>query len=96
MLMKDAGVHGRQRAFENRLNVLLGRLLSGELGIRATSEYISRRDRPDIVIYVNGIKIVVEGSYSKTDAESDVKQKIEEGLGDLGVALYYRDFSLKI
>ena len=92
MLMKDAGVHGRQRAFENRLNVLLGRLLSGELGIRATSEYISRRDRPDIVIYVNGIKIVVEGSYSKIDAESDVKQKIEEGLGDLGVALYYRDF----
>jgi hypothetical protein len=89
--MKDAGVHGRQRAFENRLNVLLGRLLSGELGIRATSEYISRRDRPDIVIYVNGIKIVVEGSYSKTDAESDVKQKIEKGLGYLGVALYYRE-----
>ncbi len=89
--MKDSGVHGQQRAFENRLNVLLGRLLSGELGIRATSEYISRRDRPDIVIYVNGVKIVVEGSYSKTDAESDVKQKIEKGLGDLGVALLYRE-----
>jgi hypothetical protein len=79
------------RAFETRLNVLLGRLLSSELGLIAISEYISRRDRPDIVVYVNGVKIILEGSYSRIDAESDVKRRIEDGLGDLGVALLYRE-----
>jgi hypothetical protein len=49
------------RAFETRLNVLLGRILSSELGLRAISECISRRDRPDIVVYLNGVKVVLEG-----------------------------------
>ena len=79
------------RAFETRLNVLLGRLLSGELGVRAMSEYFSRRDRPDVIVYVNGVRVVLEGSYSKADAERDVRQRIEEGLGDMGLALFYRD-----
>jgi type I restriction-modification system DNA methylase subunit len=81
-----------ERAFETKLNVLLGHLLSRELGIRAMSEYISRRDRPDIIVYVNGAKIVLEGSYSKADAERDVVQRIEKGIGDLGLALFYKDF----
>ncbi|MEM2112263.1 MAG: hypothetical protein QXX08_10385 [Candidatus Bathyarchaeia archaeon] len=79
------------RAFETKLNVLLGRLLSRELGMRAVSEYISRRDRPDVVIYINGIKIVLEGSYSRADAENDVKRRIQEGFGDLGIALHYKE-----
>jgi hypothetical protein len=48
------------KAFETKLNILLGRLLSSELGIRATSEYIMPRDRPDIILYVNGVKIVLK------------------------------------
>jgi type I restriction-modification system DNA methylase subunit len=79
------------RAFETRLNVLLGRLLSSELGLRAISECISRRDRPDVIIYMNGVKIVLEGSYSRIDAENDVKLRIQEGIGDLGLALFYRE-----
>jgi type I restriction-modification system DNA methylase subunit len=79
------------RAFETRLNVLLGRILSSELGLRAISECISRRDRPDVVVYLNGVKVVLEGSYSRADAENDVRLRIEEGLGDLGVAIYYRE-----
>jgi hypothetical protein len=77
------------RAFETKLNVLLGRLLSSELGLRAISEHISRRDRPDVMIYVNGVRLVIEGSYSRVDAEEDVKRRIEEGLGDIGLALHY-------
>ena len=89
------GIH--RRAFETKLNVLLGRLLSGELGLRAISECLSRRDRPDIIVYVNGVKVVLEGSYSRTDAEHDVRLRIQEGLGDLGVALFYREsFSPKL
>ena len=80
-----------RRAFETKLNVLLGRLLSKELGLRAVSEYVSRRDRSDIIMYVNGVKVIVEGSYSRADAENDVKRRIQEGLGDLGLALFYRE-----
>ncbi len=79
------------RAFETKLNVLLGRLLSRELGIKAVSEYVSRGDRPDVVIYINGMKIVLEGSYSRADAEDDVKRRIQEGFGDLGIALHYKE-----
>lgn len=80
-----------QRAFETKLNVLLGRLLSQELGLRATSEHISRGSRPDVIVYFNGLKIVLEGSYSKADAEKDVKERIEKGLGDIGLALHYKE-----
>jgi hypothetical protein len=78
-------------AFETKLNVLLGRLLSSKLGLRAVSEYISHRKRQDVIIYVNGVKIVLEGSYSRSDAENDIRRRIEEGLGDLGIALLYKE-----
>jgi hypothetical protein len=80
-----------RKAFETRLNVLLARLLSAELGMRAVSEYYTARDRPDVVIYVNGVKVVLEGSYSKDDAMNDVTGRLENGLGDLGVALFYKE-----
>ena len=71
--------------------MLLARLLSSELSLRAISEHLSGRSRPDVVVYVNGVKVVLEGSYSRVDAENDVKCRIEQGLGDLGVAIYYRE-----
>jgi hypothetical protein len=80
-----------RRAFETKLNVLLGRLLSAKLGMRATSEYYVSRDRPDVIVYVNGVKVVLEGSYSKDDAMNDVTERLESGLGDLGVALFYKE-----
>jgi type I restriction-modification system DNA methylase subunit len=82
---------GSRRAFETRLNVLLGRLLSAKLGMRATSEYFVSRDRPDVIVYINGVKVVLEGSYSKDDAMNDVTERLESGLGDLGVALFYKE-----
>jgi len=80
-----------RKAFETKLNVLVGRLLSSELGLKAVSEHISSKKRPDIVIFVNGIKIILEGSYSRHDAEKDVERRLEEGLADLGVALHYKE-----
>ena len=80
-----------ERAFETKLNVLLGLKLSKELGLRAVSETMKARRRPDIVLYVNGVKVVLEGSYSKTDAENDVRSRIKNGIGDLGVAVFYKD-----
>jgi len=79
------------KAFETKLNVLLARILSNDLGINATSEYLIRRDRPDIIIYLNGVKIVLEGSYSERDAKVDIAKRIEEGIADIGIALLYKE-----
>jgi type I restriction-modification system DNA methylase subunit len=59
--------------------------------MRATSEYFVSRNRPDVIVYINGVKVVLEGSYSKDDAMSDVTERLESGLGDLGVALFYKE-----
>ena len=80
-----------RRASEPRLNVLVGSILSEELGLRAMSEEILSRRKPDVTVFVNGVSIIIEGSYSKTDAESDVEKKLSKGLGDLGVALHYKE-----
>jgi hypothetical protein len=80
-----------RRASEPRSNVLVGRILSRELGLRTMSEEILSKKKPDITVFVNGVSIIIEGSYSKTDAELDVKDKLRRGLGDLGVALYYKE-----
>jgi len=80
-----------KKAFESRLNVLVAHLLSERLGLRAISEYISSRRRADVAIFVNGVKVALEGSYSKSDAERDVQDKVDRGLADLGIALHYRE-----
>jgi len=80
-----------RKAFETKLNVLVGRLLNKDLGLKAISESISFHKRPDVMVFVNGVKVVVEGSYSKRDAESDVIKRLEEGLADLGIALHYKE-----
>ena len=82
----------RTRAYEGKLNVLLALILSEELGLLAVSEHIHSPNRLDVIVFVNGVKVVLEGSYSKADAERDVRRRIEEGLGDFGVALHYKEF----
>jgi len=80
------------RAFETKLNVLLSEILNEKLKLQSDAE--TRRGsgrRPDILIDISGVKIVIEASYSRNDAEADVNKKIEEGYGDIGVALYYKE-----
>ncbi len=52
--------------FEGRLNVLLSELLNS-IGIISKSEQLGK-GRKDVLIYYQGFQIVLEGSYSKTDA----------------------------
>ncbi|MFP3190924.1 MAG: hypothetical protein RXR31_06305 [Thermoproteota archaeon] len=80
------------RAFETKLNILLSEILNEKLKLQSDAE--TRRGsgrRPDILIDISGVKIVIEASYSRNDAEADVNKKIEEGYGDIGVALYYKE-----
>ncbi|MCX8192395.1 MAG: hypothetical protein N3G77_01125 [Nitrososphaeria archaeon] len=75
--------------FEGRLNVLVGYLLSKKLGVHASSETIERRGRIDVVVYSYGLKIALEGSYQKVDAERDASKRVEKGLADAAIALHY-------
>ncbi|ADB57634.1 N-6 DNA methylase [Archaeoglobus profundus] len=74
--------------FENRLNVLLSELLN-ELGVISYSEQLGRRVRRDIVVYHQGLRIILEGSYNREDAERDAKRRIEQLLADLAIAIHY-------
>jgi len=78
------------KAFETKLNIYLSRIFNEELGIQSISETRRGRGRPDILIYVGGVKIVIEGSYTKSDAEKDIKAKVEKGFADIGIALHYK------
>lgn len=74
-------------AFENRLNILLSQLLQRS-GIISRAELLNK-GRRDIVVYHRGLAIVLEGSYSRADAESDAKKRIEQLNTDVAIALHY-------
>src|SRR5208283_3132863 len=74
-------------AFESRLNIALSGLLS-QMGVISHSEYLSQ-GRKDILIYHQGLAIVLEGSYDKKDAEKDAKKRIEQLAADVAIAIHY-------
>jgi hypothetical protein len=75
------------QAFESRLNIILSQLLEQQ-GIVSRSEFIGQ-GRRDVVVYHQGLAIVLEGSYDKTDAEKDTNKRIEQLTADVGIAIYY-------
>ena len=77
------------RPFESKLNVVLSVILSERLNIQSISEKRQGKNQPDILIFSGGIKIIVEASYSKQDAENDVSKKVENGFANIGIALFY-------
>jgi hypothetical protein len=54
-------------AFESKLNVLLSRLLN-QMGVISHSEHLSQ-GRKDILIYHQGLAIVLEGPYDRQEGE---------------------------
>jgi hypothetical protein len=74
-------------AFENKLNILLSGLLQ-MLGIISRSEYLDK-GRRDIIIYHQGIAIVLEGSYSREDSERDARKRIKQMDADIAMAIHY-------
>ncbi len=51
------------------------------------SQTHSKRSRPDLIGYIDGIKIVIECSYDKLDAQRDARKRIK--YADIVVALHY-------
>jgi len=84
-----------KQAFESRLNIGLSELLN-QMGVVSHSEYIGN-GRKDVIIYHQGLAIVLEGSYDKQDAENDAKRRIEQLACDVAVAVHYpRSFAQEL
>lgn len=75
-------------AFESRLNILLSELLQS-LGVVSRAELLNNKGRRDVVVYHQGLAIVLEGSYSRGDAENDAKKRIEQLSADVALAVHY-------
>jgi len=75
-------------AFESRLNILLSELLQS-LGVVSRAELLNTKGRQDVVVYHQGLAIVLEGSYSRGDAENDAKKRIEQLSADVALAIHY-------
>jgi len=73
------------------INAKLAEILSKELGIDARAERSKSGKRPDISCFYNGLMVVIETSYSKSDAESDAKKRIEQGIADISIALWLKN-----
>src|SRR4030042_3756877 len=73
------------QAFESRLNILLSQLLQQQ-GIVSRAEFIGK-GRKDVVVYHQGLAIVLEGSYDRQDAEKDTNKRIEQLTADVGIAV---------
>ncbi|MEM4959151.1 MAG: hypothetical protein QXX12_04665 [Nanopusillaceae archaeon] len=81
--MPNGSVH------EDVLNSRLAEVLSENFGLDCRAERTATRARPDIKCYYNGFRIVIEASYSRSDAEKDASGRVEKGLADIAIALHY-------
>lgn len=79
---------------EVTLNIALAQLLS-ERGLKAVGEAQLKkpcRARPDVIIVVNGVKIIVEGKIGSGKLKQAIEkceERIDNGLADICVALEY-------
>lgn len=76
-----------KQAFESKLNIFLSEMLN-QMGVVSHSEYLNG-GRKDVLVFHQGLTIVLEGSYDKQDAENDAKRRIEQLAADVAIAIHY-------
>jgi hypothetical protein len=75
---------------EEAINVLLANTLAGR-GLDANPETIEVGGRPDILILLEGLKLVLEGRTTQ-DRDSllqDARERVELGIADISIAIFY-------
>jgi len=81
---------------EIKLTAELARLLC-ERGLIGAGEFLIKKSdqlkRPDIPIWLNGLKVIIEGKLHKDNAkfslETDSKKRINEGLCEIAIGIIY-------
>lgn len=75
---------------EEVVNVELAHGLAS-LGLEANAETVEGQGFPDVLIYLGGLKLVVEGriQYQRTSLMEDAQRRIADGLADISMAVLY-------
>jgi len=76
------------KVWESILNIELSHLLN-QAGVGSIPEHISREGRKDVLIFHQGVIIVLEGSYNRADSEKDARKRIEQLSADIAIAIHY-------
>ena len=81
---------GNHKFREEVVNVQLATILASK-GLDANAETVVRGRLPDILINLEGIKLMLEGRTSSQQASlmRDARKRIEEGLADISMAIVY-------
>jgi len=75
---------------EEAINVLLANLLAAR-GLDANPETIEAGGRPDILILLEGLKLVLEGraAHHRNSLLQDARERVEVGIADISMAVVY-------
>ena len=75
---------------EEALNVLLAELLT-ERGLKALGEVLLKKGRPDVLLDVNGVRIIIEAKKSGKRAElrKNCEARLDKGMCDICVMVEY-------
>jgi len=74
---------------EEVVNVQFAELL-GEYGLEANPETIKARGRPDVILNMGGLKVVIEGRFENEQSlKQTVRERIEDGTADISMGLVY-------
>jgi hypothetical protein len=79
-----------ERVREENLNVMLAELLT-ESGLKAVGEVIIRRKMPDVLIDINGVRVIIEGKYlgKREELHANACGRIDDGLCDVVMMVEY-------
>ena len=77
---------------EEVINVQLANILA-DRGLDANAETIISGGRPDVLINLEGLKLILEGRTpaGKAQLDRDAMERIEEGLADISMAVVYAE-----
>lgn len=77
---------------EEVINIKLASILR-EMGFRATGEVISKGKLPDVMVYVTGVRINIEGRFETSSQVGELKERcserIKDGISDIAVGIIY-------
>lgn len=75
---------------EPTINVKFADLIS-KYGLIANPETIKKNKRPDIILNLNGLIVIIEGKFEENEKQlkKDIKEKISEGLANLIIGVVY-------
>jgi hypothetical protein len=75
---------------EENLNVMLAELLT-ESGLKAIGEVIIRRRMPDVLLDLNGVRVIIEGKHvgRREELYANACGRIDNGLSDVVMMVEY-------